>query len=93
MSRKRPFLPQNMLSWAHIGLAGSFGALLVGWLVVVAQAVSRKTQIYFIFLPKMPIFLQNWGVTSAPNPLAENFFGGNNFADFWKLYGQHKGTT
>ena len=30
------------------GLAGSFGALLVGWLVVVAQAVSRKTPIYFI---------------------------------------------
>ena len=25
-----------MLSWAHIGLAGSFDALLVGWLVVAA---------------------------------------------------------
>ena len=33
-----------MLSWAQIGLAGSFGALLV----VVARAVSRKTHIYFI---------------------------------------------
>ena len=31
-----------------LGLAGSFGALLVGWLVVVARAVSRKTHIYFI---------------------------------------------
>ena len=30
------------------GLADSFGALLVGWLVVVARAVSRKTPIYFI---------------------------------------------
>ena len=30
------------------GLAGSFGALLVGWLVVVARAVSRKTPIYFM---------------------------------------------
>ena len=30
------------------GLAGSFGALLVGWLVVGARAVSRKTPIYFI---------------------------------------------
>ena len=30
------------------GLAGSFGALLVGWLEVVAQAVSCKTPIYFI---------------------------------------------
>ena len=27
---KQPFLPQNMLSLAHIGLAGSFGTLLVG---------------------------------------------------------------
>ena len=30
------------------GLAGSFGALLVGWLVVLARAVSRKTHIYLI---------------------------------------------
>ena len=28
-----------MLSWAHIGLAGSFGALLVGWLVVVVRGL------------------------------------------------------
>ena len=34
----------------HFGpsLAGSFGALLVGWLTVVVRAVSRKTPIYFI---------------------------------------------
>ena len=32
------------------GLAGTFGALLVGWLAVVARAVSRKTPIYFIIL-------------------------------------------
>ena len=31
---KRLFLPQNMLSWTQLGLAGSFGVLLVGWLVV-----------------------------------------------------------
>ena len=30
------------------GLAASFGALLVGWLVVVARAVSRKTLVYFM---------------------------------------------
>ena len=30
------------------GLVGSFGVLLVGWLVVVARAVSRKTPLYFI---------------------------------------------
>ena len=41
--QKQPFLPQNMLSLAHIGLAGSFGALLVGGHG--AWAVSRKTPI------------------------------------------------
>ena len=35
---------------AFLSIAGSFGALLVGWLVVVARAVSRKTPIYFILL-------------------------------------------
>ena len=33
---------------AFLFIAGSFGALLVGWLVVVARAVSRKTPIFFI---------------------------------------------
>ena len=33
---------------AFVSIAGSFGALLVGWMVVVARAVSRKTPIYFI---------------------------------------------
>ena len=41
-----PNLAQKMVSLAHIGVAGSFGAL-VGWLVVVARAVSCKTPIYF----------------------------------------------
>ena len=36
---------------AFLSIADLFGALLVGWLVVVARAVSRKTPIYFmIFL-------------------------------------------
>ena len=47
LAQKWPFLPQNMLSWAHIGLAGSFGALLVGRLVV----VSRKTPFFFMKFP------------------------------------------
>ena len=34
-----PFLPQNMLSWARVGLAGSFSVLLVGWLVVVERGL------------------------------------------------------
>ena len=28
-----------MIPWAHIGLAGSFGALLVGWLMVVVRGL------------------------------------------------------
>ena len=39
---KMAILPQNMASWARIGPAGSFGALLVGGCG--ARAVSRKTR-------------------------------------------------
>ena len=39
-------LPPNRLSWAHRGLDGSFGALLVSGCG--ARAVSRKTPIYYI---------------------------------------------
>ena len=46
------------------GLAGSIGALLVGWLVVVARVtVSRKTPIYFILLNMLGVF---WGAISSP---------------------------
>ena len=56
--KKKDFLPQNDQIWPKIGIfgqfgpghAGFFGALLVGRLVVVARAVSRKTPIYFISL-------------------------------------------
>ena len=55
--KKKDSLPKNDQIWPQIGifvhfapgLASSFGALLVGWLVVVARAVSRKTPIYFIY--------------------------------------------
>ena len=36
------------LKLAFLSIAGLFGALLVGWLVVEARAASRKTPIYFI---------------------------------------------
>ena len=36
------------LKLAFLSIAGLFGALLVGWLVVVARAVSGKTPIYFM---------------------------------------------
>ena len=50
---------KNMLSWAHIGLAGSFVALLV--VGFGAQAVSRKTPTYFmaIFQEKPVILLES----------------------------------
>ena len=55
-SKKRDFLPKNDQIWPEIGifvhfgagLAGSFGALLVGWLVLLAGAVTCKSPIYFI---------------------------------------------
>ena len=50
--KKRIFCPKTTKfspKLAFLSIAGSFGALLVGWLVVVARAVSRKTPIYFIY--------------------------------------------
>ena len=35
-------LPRNMPSWTHIGLAGSFGALLVGRSAVVARRLCPQ---------------------------------------------------
>ena len=58
LAQKRQFLPSNMLSWAHIGLAGSFGALLVGWSGCGARAVSRKTPIYLITLLELQYIAQ-----------------------------------
>ena len=49
--KKRIFCPKTTKfspKLAILSIAGSFGALLVGRLVVVARAVSRKTPIYFI---------------------------------------------
>ena len=43
---KTATLPQSMLSWAYLGLAGSFGALLVGWLVVVARGLHLARHLF-----------------------------------------------
>ena len=56
--KKRIFCPKNDQIWPKIGIFGQFGpghvglfsALLVGRLVVVARAVSRKTPIYLMYL-------------------------------------------
>ena len=48
--KKKDFLPKFSLKLAFLSIAGSFGALLVGWLVVVARAVARKTPTYFMQL-------------------------------------------
>ena len=48
-SKRNDFLPKmTKFSPKFLSIAGSFSALLVGWLVVVARAVSRKLPIYFI---------------------------------------------
>ena len=52
-SKKSIFCPKTIKfgpKLAFLLIAGSFDALLGGWLVVVAQAVSRKTPIYFIIV-------------------------------------------
>ena len=47
---KRPFLPQDMLSWAHLGLAGLFDTLLVGWLVVVMRGLYVATHRFTLYI-------------------------------------------
>ena len=47
---KTAILPQNMHFWANIGPAVSFGALLIGWVLVVAHGLYRKS-FYLIYLP------------------------------------------
>ena len=59
--KKRIFCPKTTKfspKLAFLSIADSFGALLVGWLVVVARAVSRKTTIYFIIFNKNACQLQ-----------------------------------
>ena len=61
--KKKKKNPKNDQIWPKIGIfgqlgrghAGLFSALLVGRLVVVARAVSRKTPIYVIFLVQKAI--------------------------------------
>ena len=43
---KLAILPQNMLYWAHRGLAGSFGDLLVGWSVVVVHGLYLARHLF-----------------------------------------------
>ena len=38
-----------MLSLAHIGLAGAFGALLVGWLVVVVRRLYLARHLFTLY--------------------------------------------
>jgi len=65
-SKKGIFCPKTTQfgpKLAFLSIAGSFGTLLVGWLVVVARAVSRKTPIYFIELSwtaKKTVFVEKY---------------------------------
>ena len=54
--KKRIFCPKTTKFGPNLAfpfIACSFGALLVGWLVVVARAVSRKTPFYFIIITSL----------------------------------------
>ena len=50
LGQKRLNFAQNMLSWAHIGLAGSFDVLLVGWLVVVAHRLYLARHLFTLVI-------------------------------------------
>ena len=73
---KKRIFAQNDQIWPKIGifghfgpgLAGSFGALLVGWLVVVARAVSRKTPIYFMLYVQV---IADWFAQDMPPHVAK----------------------
>ena len=74
-------MPKNDPIWPEIGIsihfgpgfASSVGALSVGWLVVVARAVSRKTPIYFIFL----IRILNYALVMVRHPVLEGLSSKN----------------
>ena len=57
-SKNQDFLPKNDQIWPEIGifvhfgpgLASSFGALLVGWLLVVARGLYLTRHLYTLFI-------------------------------------------
>ena len=56
-SKKKDFLPQNDQIWPKIGIcgqfgpghAGLFGALLVGWFVVVARGLYLESHLFTLY--------------------------------------------
>ena len=69
--KKRIFCPKTTKfspKLAFLSIAGSFGALLVGWLVVVARAVSRKTPIYFMLYVQV---IADWFAQDMPPHVAK----------------------
>ena len=48
LAHKRAKFGPKYAFWAHIGLAGSFGALLVDWLVVVARVLYFATHLFIL---------------------------------------------
>ena len=52
-SKKKDFLPKNVPIWPEIGIlaiVGSFGALLVGWLVVVARELYLARHLFTLYI-------------------------------------------
>ena len=62
-SKKEDFKPKNDQIWPEIGIfvhfgpgfAGSFGALLVDWLVVVARGLYLAGHLFTLFLSKFKV--------------------------------------
>ena len=56
-SKKKDFLPKNDQIWPKLafllGLVSSFGALLVGWLVVVARGLYLARHLFTLFCTNM----------------------------------------
>ena len=76
-----------MLSLAHIGLAGAFGALLVGWLVVVVRRLYLARHLYILWLIRDTVknvladFFLN-GIGGSPPPLTESHCAQKSLAEW-----------
>ena len=69
-----------MLSWAHIDLGGSFGALLVGWWLWCTGCISQDTYLLYyndvicvfeMTMMKADLLMEVWLANMRPDTLWE----------------------